>query len=77
MRYADDTTLLSGNCKDLKKLLMMVKAEHVRTGLQLIIKTQVMTAEKLPNFKADNEEIVIVRDLLFIGSITSPKGDGN
>lgn len=58
LRYADDTTLLAENSEDLKRLLMKVKGESTKAGLQLNVKkTKVMTTEELHNFKVDHEEI--------------------
>ena len=43
LRYADDTTLMTENKKDLKSLLMKVKEESEKAGLKLNIqKTKIM-----------------------------------
>ena len=45
LRYADDTTLMAENEKELKCLLMMVKEESEKAGLKLNIqKTKIMTS---------------------------------
>ena len=43
LRYADDTTLMAESEEELKSLLMMVKEESEKAGLQLNIqKTKIM-----------------------------------
>ena len=45
LRYADDTTLMAESEEKLKSLLMKVKEESVKTGLQLKIqKTKIMAS---------------------------------
>ena len=44
-RYADDTTLMAESEEELKNLLMRVKEESERAGLQINIKkTKIMTS---------------------------------
>ena len=51
LRYADDTTLMAEN-KDLKSLLMKVKEESEKTGLQLNIqKTKIMASSPITSGK--------------------------
>ena len=40
LRYADDTTLMAENEEELKSLLMKVKEESEKAGLNLNIQTQ-------------------------------------
>ena len=45
LRYADDTTLMSGSEEELKNLLMKVKEESEKAGLKLNIqKTKIMAS---------------------------------
>ena len=45
LRYADDTTLMAESEEELKSLLMKVKEENEKLGLQLNIqKTKIMTS---------------------------------
>ena len=45
LRYADDTILLAESEEELKSLLMKVKEESKKAGLELIIqKTKIMTS---------------------------------
>ena len=46
LRYADDTTLMAENEKELKSLLMKVKEESEKVGLKLDIqKTKIMVSD--------------------------------
>lgn len=49
LRYADDNTVLAENSEDLKQILIQVKAERAKAGLQLNKKTKVMATEQLDN----------------------------
>lgn len=71
LRYADDIKLLVENRDHLTWLLMKVKVEAAKAGLQLNIKKKkkVMATEELCNFKADMEEIEIIHDFLFLGPV--------
>ena len=52
LRYADDTTLMAESEEELKSLLMKVKEESEKVGLNLNIqKTKIMASG--PNFKAN------------------------
>ena len=44
LRYADDTTLMAGSEEELKSLLMRVKEESERAGLELNIHNTKITA---------------------------------
>ena len=49
LRYADDTTLMAENEEELKNLLMKVKEESEKAGLNLNIqKTKIMTMASSP-----------------------------
>lgn len=71
LRYADGMRLVAENSSYLKEFLMKVKEECSHTGLQLN-KTTVMTTEELHNFKANNEEIKIVKAFLYFASLINP-----
>ena len=48
LRYADDTTLMAESEKELKNLLMKVKAESEKAGLKLNIqKTKIMASSPI------------------------------
>ena len=50
LRYADDTTLMTGSKEELKSLLMKVKEESEKAGLKLNIqKTKTMVSSPIPS----------------------------
>ena len=52
LRYADDTTLMAENKEELKNLLMKVKEESEKTGLELHIqKTKIMASGPITSWK--------------------------
>ena len=52
LRYADDTTLMAENEKELKSLLMGVKEESEKAGLKLNIqKTKIMASSPITSCK--------------------------
>ena len=78
LRYADDTTLLAENEKDLEYLVRRVKEESAQMGLHLNIKkTKVMTTADngATRIKIDNEEIEPVQDFIFLGSKIDRTGE--
>ena len=48
LRYADDTTLMAENEKELKNLLMRVKEESEKAGLKLNIKKKLRSWHLVP-----------------------------
>ena len=68
LRYADDTTLMAEN-KELKSLLMKVKEDSEKVGLQLNIqKTKIMASGPITSWQIDGERVETVTDLIFWGS---------
>ena len=64
LRYADDTTLMAEN-KELKSLLMKVKEESEKVGLNLNIqKTKIMTSGLITSWQIDGEEMETVKDFI-------------
>ena len=62
----------------LRSLLMKVKKESEKAGLQLnITKTKVMTNCSLKTFKVDGEEIEVVNEFVFLGSLINGKGESD
>ena len=58
LRYADDTTLMVENEKELKSLLMKVKEESEKVGLQLNIqKTKIMASGPITSWEIDGETV--------------------
>ena len=67
LRYADDTTLMAESEDELKSLLMKVKEESEKVGLQLNIqKTKIMASGPITSWQIDGEAVKTVRDLIFL-----------
>ena len=68
LRYADDTTLMAESEEELKSLLMKVKEESEKVGLNLNIqKTKIMASGPITSWQIDGETIETVTDLIFGG----------
>ena len=68
LRYADDTTLMAESEQDLKSLLMKVKEESEKVGLNLNIqKTKIMTSSPITSWQLDGETVETVVDFIFGG----------
>ena len=66
LRYADNTTLMTESEEELKSLLMKVKEEDEKTGLQLNIqKTKIMASGPITSWQIDGETMETVRDFIF------------
>ena len=66
LRYADDTTLMAESEEELKSLLMKVKVESKKVGLQLNIqKTKIMASGPITSWGIDGETVGTVSDLIF------------
>ena len=58
LRYADDNTLLAESEEELKRLLMKVKKESEKVGLQLNIqKTKIMASSPITSWEIDGETV--------------------
>ena len=58
LRYADDTTLMAESEQELKSLLMKVKEESEKFGLQLNIqKTKIMASGHITAWEIDGETV--------------------
>ena len=68
LRYADDTTFMAEN-EELKSLLMKVKEESEKVGLNLNIqKTKIMASGPITSWQIDGETIETMTDFVFGGS---------
>ena len=79
LRYADDTTLMAEREEELKSLLMKVKEESEKVGLQLNIKkTKIMAFGPITSWQID-EETVTDFFFFFCGGVAGSKitADGN
>ena len=62
LRYADDTTLMAESEEELKSLLMKVKEESEKVGLNLNIqKTKIMASSLITSWQIDGETVKTVR----------------
>ena len=69
LRYADDTTLMAQNKKELKSLLMKMKEESENVGLKLNIqKTKIMASGPITSWQIDGETMETVTDCILGGS---------
>ena len=75
LQYTDDTTL-TVESKELKSLLMKVKAESEKAGLKLNIqKTKIMASSPTISWQIDGETMETVRDFIFLDSKITVDGD--
>ena len=75
LRYADDTTLMAESEEELKSLLMKVKEESEKVGLELNIqKTKIMASGPITSWEIDGETVETVTDFIFLGSKITADG---
>ena len=73
LRYADDTTLMAESKEKLKNLLMKVKEESKKVGLNPNIqKTKIMGST---SWQIDGETVETMADFIFLGSKITADGD--
>ena len=73
LRHADDTTLMAESEEELKSLLMKVRVESEKVGLNLNIqKTKIMASSPITSWEIDGET---VSDFVFLGSKITTDGD--
>ena len=79
LRYADDTTLMAESEEELKSLLMKVKEESEKVGLNLNIqKMKIMASDSITSWEIDGEIVETVSDFIFYflgGSKITADGD--
>ena len=69
LRYADDTTLMAEDEKELKSLLMKVKEESEKVGLKLNIqKNKIMASSPITSWQIDGTTVETAADFIFLGS---------
>ena len=72
LRYADDTTLMAESEEELKSLLMKVKKESEKIGLNLNIqKIKIIASGPITAWEIDGETVEIVSDFVFWGAAKS------
>ena len=75
-RYADDTKLMAESEEELKSLLMKVKEESEKAGLNLKIqKTKIMASGPITSCQTDGETMETVTDFILLGSKTTVDND--
>ena len=78
LRDPDDTTLMEESKEELKSLLMKVKEESEKAGLQLHIqKSNIMAFSPITSWQIDGKTMETVRDFILGGSKTTADGDCN
>ena len=66
LRYVDDNTLMAESEEELKSLLMKVKEESEKVGLNLNIqKTKIMAPGPITSWEIDGETVETVSDYFF------------
>ena len=65
LRYADDTTLMAESKEELKNLLIKVKEENDKAGLELNIqKTKIMASGLITSWQIDGKTMERVTDFI-------------
>ena len=69
LRCVDDATLMAESQEELKSLLMRVKEDRERTGLNFNIqKTKIVASGPITSWQIEGRKVEIVTDFLFLGS---------
>ena len=72
---SDDTTIMAES-EELKSLLMKVKEESEKVGLNLNIqKTKITASGPITSWQIDGETVETVADFIFLGSKITADGD--
>ena len=76
LRYADDTTLMTESEEELKSLLMKVKEESEKVGLELSIqKTKIMASSPITSWQIGGETMEKVAGFIFLDSKITTNDD--
>ena len=76
LRYADDTTVTEESEEELRSLLIKVKEESEKVGLQLNIqKTKILASGPITSWQIDGETMETVTHFVFGGSKITADGD--
>ena len=76
LRYADDTTLMAESEEELKSLLMKVKDQSEKVGLELNIEqTKIMASDPITSWEIDGETVETVSDFILRGCKLTADGD--
>ena len=78
LRYADDTTLMAKSEEELKSLLMRVKEESEKAGLEFNIQnTKTMASGPITSWQTEGKKVEVVTDFIFLGFKITEDGDGS
>ena len=67
LSYADDTTLMAESGEELKSLLMKVKEESEKVGLELNTqKTEIMASSPITSWQIDGDTMETLTDFIFM-----------
>ena len=78
LRYADDPTLMEESEEELKSILMEMKEESEKVGLQCNIqKTKTIASSPIISWQLDGETVETVSDFIFWCSKVTADGDFN
>ena len=76
LKYADDITQMAESDEELKSLLMRVKKESGKPGLNLNIqKTKIMASGPITSRQIEEENMEAVTDFILLGSKITADGD--
>ena len=76
LKYVDDSTLMAESEEELNSLLMKVKDEMEKVGLQLNIqKTKIMASGPITSWQVDRGTVETVSDFILGGSKITADGD--
>ena len=76
LSYADDTTVMAESEEELKSLLMKVKEDSEKVGLNFNIqKTKIMASGPITSWEIDGETVETVSDFIFLGFKITADGD--
>ena len=76
LKCADDITLMAESEEELQILLMKVKEERGKVGLNFNIqKTKIMASGSIISWQIDGETVETVADFIFLGSKITADGD--
>ena len=76
LRYVDDTTLMAESEEEVKSLLMNVKVESEKVGLEPNVqKMKIMASSPITSWEIDGETVQTMSDFIFLGSKITGDGD--
>ena len=78
LRYADDTTLMVESEEELRSLLMRVKEESEKAGLELSVqKAKILASSLITSWQIEGEKVEAVTAFIFLGSKITVDSDSS